>query len=229
MASLEKALITNTVTRDDIEVMFNPEEYSYQNSNNFAQVTVPGLRSPLLQFVSGNLKTLEMELFVDTYEEHRAGSKVLNQAGQDAREITRKITSLLDINPEIHAPPVVLFTWGEWTLRCVLASASERYIMFLPSGIPVRARIQATFNEFTNAEFEAKEIKRETGDYSRNYVVGQGETLSSIAGRVYQHPEQWRPIALRNGIDNPRAVGVGDRLLIPQLPFIDSESGEVYA
>jgi hypothetical protein len=229
MASLEKALITNTVTGDDIEVMLNPEEYTYQNSNNFAQMTIPGLRSPLLQFVNGNLKTLEMELFVDTYEEHRAGPKLLNTAGQDAREITRRITSLLDINPETHAPPVALFTWGEWTLRCVVASVSERYIMFLPSGIPVRARMQVTFNEFTNAEFEAREIKRETADYSRIYIVGQGETLSSIAWRVYQDSEQWRPIALRNSIDDPRSLNAGDRLLIPQLPFTDSESGEVYA
>ena len=228
MPGLEKATITNTVTGDDIDVMFNPEEYTYQNSNNFAQMTVPGLRSPLQQFVNGNLKTLEMELFVDTYEEHSSGSTVLNTAGQDAREITSRITSLLEIDPGTHAPPVVLFTWGEWSLPCVLASASERYVMFLPSGIPVRARIQVTFNEFTNASFEAKETKRETADYSRVYTVGQGETLSSIAARVYQDPGQWRPIALRNGIDDPRDVSTGDRLLIPQLPFVDGESGEVH-
>jgi hypothetical protein len=229
MAALEKALITNTVTGDDVEVMFNPEAIAFQNSNTFAQMTVPGLRSPLLQFVNGNLKTLELELFVDTYEEHRSGSKILNVAKQDAREITKRITDLLEIAPETHAPPVLLFTWGEWTLRCVLASASERYVMFLPSGIPVRAHIQVTFNEFTNAEFEAKQIKRETADYSRFYVVGDGETLSSIAWNVYQNAENWRPIAIRNGIDNPRSLRTGDRLLIPQLPFTDVESGEVYA
>jgi nucleoid-associated protein YgaU len=229
MPSLEKALITNTVTGEDTEVMFNPEEYTYQNGNTFAQVAVPGLRSPLLQFVNGNLKTLQMELLVDTYEEHRAGSKVLNQAGQDVREITGQITGLLEINPETHAPPVLLFTWGRWTLRCVLATASERYIMFLPSGVPVRARLQVTFNEFTNAEFEARETKRETADYTQIYIVAQGETLSGIAGRVYRDPRQWRPIALRNGIDDPRALATGQRLLIPRLPFMDPESGEVYA
>lgn len=229
MPTLEKALLTNTVTREDVEVMFNPEEYTYTDGNNLAQVAIPGLRSPLLQFVHGNLKTLEMELLVDTYEAHLSGAKVLNSAGQDVREITSKITDLLDINPETHAPPVLLFTWGQWTLRCVLASVTERYIMFLPSGVPVRARLQVTFNEFTNAEFEAKEIKRETADYSRIYITGQGETLSAIAGRVYQNPQQWRPIALRNGLDDPRQLDVGMRLLIPQLPYIDPESGEVYA
>ena len=37
--------------------------------NNIAQISIPGLRSPLLQFVNGNLKTLDMELFFDTFLE----------------------------------------------------------------------------------------------------------------------------------------------------------------
>ena len=68
---LEKAVITNTVTGDEIPVMFNPEEYTVNRDINYAQAAVPGLSAPVLQFVSGNMQTLEMELFLDTYEEHR--------------------------------------------------------------------------------------------------------------------------------------------------------------
>ncbi|MBD2089956.1 LysM peptidoglycan-binding domain-containing protein [Microcoleus sp. FACHB-1515] len=225
--ALEKARLTNTDTGEDFEVIFNPEEYTVNKDNNFAQIAVPGLRSPLLQFVHGNLKTLEMELLVDTYEAHRTGNKPVNQAHQDVRDMTRKITHLLDINPQTHAPPVLLFVWGSLTFRCVLARVSEKFIMFLPTGIPVRARLQVTFNEFTNAEFEAKEVKRETADYSQFYLVGQGETLSSIAARVYENATLWRPIALQNQIDDPHELAIGRRLLIPQLPFRDSDTGEV--
>ncbi len=226
--ALEKAIITNSVTDDRIAVMFNPEEYTVSKDNNFAQVAVPGLRAPLLQFVNGNMQTLEMELFLDTYEMHRDGSRVLNQAGEDVRTLTRKITGLLDIDPTTHAPPVLLFTWASLSFTCVLARASQRFIMFLPDGTPVRARLQVTFNEFTNAETEAKEIKRETADFSKLYQVGQGETLSAIAGRTYGNPALWRPIALRNNIDNPRVLPAGLRLIVPQLPYRNPESGEVY-
>ena len=81
--ALEKALITNTVSGQSINVLFNPEEYTLTKDINFAQAAIPGLSSPILQFVNGNLQTLDMELLLDTYEEHRAGSKVLNQRGQD--------------------------------------------------------------------------------------------------------------------------------------------------
>ena len=108
--ALEKAVITNTVTNERVPVLFNPEEYTLSKDNNFAQVGVPGLSAPILQFVHGNMQTLEMELLVDTYEEHKEGNRTLNQAGEDVRNLTRKITDLMDIDPTTHAPPVLIFT-----------------------------------------------------------------------------------------------------------------------
>lgn len=227
--SLEKALITNTVTGEKIPVMFNPEEYTVSKDNNFAQMAVPGLRAPIIQFVHGNMQTLEMELFLDTYEEHRVASRVINQAGDDVRKLTRLVTDLLNIDPTTHAPPVLIFAWASLTFTCVLARATQRFIMFLPDGTPVRARLQVTFNEFTNAELEAKEIKRETVDYTKIHTVSQGETLSSIAWRTYGNPRLWRPIALRNGIDNPHVLQVGRNLILPHLPYRDPDTGEVYS
>jgi len=214
--SLHKATIMNTATNERIEVQFNPEEYTLNRENNFAQAAVPGLGGPLLQFVHGNLKTLDMELFLDTYE-----------AKTDVRELTMKLTSLMDIQPDLHAPPVLLFVWGSLSFACVLTKVSQRFIMFLPSGIPARARLQTTFSEYTNSNVEPKETKRETADYSRLYVAGQNQTLSSIAAEMYDNPALWRPIAIANEIDDPRVLEVGQRLRIPALPFRDPETGEM--
>jgi hypothetical protein len=228
MPSLEKAVLTNTNTGERFPVQFNPEEYSLNKDINYAQAVVPGLSAPILQFVSGSLQTLEMELLVDTLEEHASGGRTLNGPGEDVRSQTSRIARLMEIDPATHAPPVLLFTWASLSFTCVLARLSQRFILFLQDGRPVRARLQATFNEFRNADLEAKEVKRETADYSRAHTVTQGETLSSIAARAYGDPTLWRPIALRNGIQNPRRLAAGLRLLVPQLPFRDPGSGKVY-
>ncbi len=228
MSSLEKALLTNTITGERIPVMFNPEEYSLNKDINYSQAGVPGLSAPILQFVHGNMQTLEMELFLDTYEAHRNGSRTLNAAGADVRTLTRKITDLMNIDATTHAPPVLLFTWASLTFTCVLARANQRFVMFLADGTPVRARIQVSFHEFRNVEMEAKEIKRETGDFSKLHTVAQGETLSGIATEVYGDPTLWRPIGVANQVENPRKLAVGMQLSIPQLPFRDSESGEIF-
>jgi nucleoid-associated protein YgaU len=209
-------------------VLFNPEEYTVSKGNQFAEAVVPGLGAPILQFVAGGLTTLDLELLVDTYEAH-ADSGSSNAAGDDVRTLTRRISALLEIDPQIHAPPIVLFTWGTLYFRCVLTKVTERFVMFLPSGVPVRARLQVTFSEFTTAELEAKETKRETADYSKIHIVSEGETLSSIAASAYRDASAWRPIALRNGIDDPRTLAPGNRLAIPRLPYRDRETGEVVA
>lgn len=222
---LEKAIIANTVTGERIPVQFNPEEYALNKDINYAVTSIPGLSAPILQFVNGNMQTLELELLVDTYEAHSESS---TQAGDDVRVLTRKITNLMNIEPSTHAPPVLLFTWGSLTFTCVLARVSQRFIMFKADGIPVRARLQVTFNEFRNVDLEAKEVKRETADYSKLHVVKDGESLSLIAAREYGSAALWRPIALRNNLDDPLALRTGLRLIIPNLPFRDPESGEVY-
>jgi len=216
--ALEKATLINLETGAKVHVQFNPEEYALSRENQFAQANVPGRTAPLLQFSYGNLRTLEMELFFDTYED---------PTNKDVRVQTSKVVGLVDINPQTHAPPVLMFLWGQLKFRCVLAKANQRFIMFLPTGVPVRAKLQATFQEFTNGQYETKEVKRETANYTKLYVVGFGETLSGIAATVYSNPTLWRPLAVANGLDDPRSLAVGLRLVVPSLPYQDPETGEV--
>jgi LysM repeat protein len=213
---LVKARITIEHTGRFVEVMCNPEEYTLSRDNNFAAQAIPGLSSPLLQFVHGNLRTLEMELFFDTFEQRR-----------DVREVTQQVVGLLDIDPELHAPPVLRVAWASLQFRCVLARASQKFILFFPDGRPARAKISVSFQEFVDPGRENREVKRQTANFSKAHAVVQGETLSAIAGRFYQDPRQWRPIAIENGLDDPRALTVGQTLLVPPLPFVDPESGEV--
>src|SRR5262245_63896225 len=97
--SLEKAIIRNTVTGATIPVQFNPEEYTLSRDINYAQAAIPGLSAPLLQFVQGNMQTLEMELFLDTYEKHTVGSTVVNEPQSDVRDLVRRLTDLMSIDP----------------------------------------------------------------------------------------------------------------------------------
>jgi nucleoid-associated protein YgaU len=226
--ALEKATLTNTVSGEVIPVMFNPEEYTLNRDINYAQTAIPGLSAPLIQFVNGNLQTLEMELFLDTYEEHREGGVVLNAAGADVRDLTARVTGLMSIDASTHAPPVLLFVWGSLSFTCVLARASQRFTMFLSDGTPVRANVQVTFNEFRNAELEARQVKRETVDYTKTHVALDGETLSAIAAREYGSPKTWRPIALANNIDDPRDLSTGKQLVIPHLPYRDPRTAKEY-
>ena len=45
---------------------FNPTEYKLSKANTFAEIAIPGLDSPPLQWIRGGAETLSMELLVDT-------------------------------------------------------------------------------------------------------------------------------------------------------------------
>jgi hypothetical protein len=226
--ALEHATLTNVDTGERFEVLFNPVEYSLSKENVFAEAAMPGRDSPLMQYVHGNTRTLEMELLFDTWETHgRAGAATA--AGTDVRQLTKQVTALMSINPDTHAPPDVLFTWGSVTFVGVLVRANERFTMFLESGIPVRAQVQVTFHEHVAADDEAREVKRRTADFSHRHVVREGETLSAIAAAMYGDPAKWRPIAMASDLEDPRRLAPGLMLDVPRLPYRDPQTGQVYA
>lgn len=221
--SFETATLTNTISGERISVLFNPEEYTINRDLTYAQLPVPGLSAPVVQFVHGNAQTVELELLVDSYEASAQAA-----AGSDVRVLTNRVVGLMDIAPSLHAPPPVIFAWGSLTFTCVVARCVQRYVLFRPDGVPLRARLQLTLSEFRNIELEAREVKRETADYTKTHLVAEGETLPSIAFMVYGNATRWRPIALRNDVDDPRTIAIGSSLAIPRLPYRDPSSGEVY-
>lgn len=213
---LDRVQILNEQTGSKVLAMFNPEEYSLNKDNNYASQAIPGLTSPLLQFVHGNLQTLDMELFFDTFS-----------AQADVRSETGQIFGLLAIDSDLHTPPVLRVTWGTLDFRCVLAKVSQKFIRFYSDGRPGRARLNVTFNEYLDAATQVSQANLQTADFSKAYTVKQGDTLSGIAANFYLDATKWRPIALANSIVDPRSINSGQELQIPPLPFTDPNTGVV--
>jgi hypothetical protein len=195
-------MIINQDTKEEIPVLFNPEEYTLDVGNTIAEIGIPGLQRSPVQYVRGNIRTLRMELFFDTYEQN-----------EDVRVHTRRITSLLEPNPTTLAPPVLLFSWGSLQFQCVLESVSQRFIMFRPSGMPVRARLTVVFKEFARLEVQIEEGLFIGPPTVRNIV--EGETLSQLAHDYLGDPGAWRDIAEANGIDDPLNLQPGRQIVIP--------------
>lgn len=191
---------------EPVPALFNPAEYSIEKSNQFQSTVLPGLSTPITHFISGANQSLTMDLFFDTYE-----------LRLDVRLHTAKLTSLLDINSELHAPPICLFVWGTVVFKAVLERVNQKFTMFLDSGIPVRATLNVTFKEYKNISEQFQESPRHSADRTKKRVIKQGENLWMIADSVYGDPGLWRHIALANNIDNPKILEVGKEIIVPPL------------
>ena len=91
----------------------------------------------------------------------------------------------------------------------------------------IRAKLTVSFQEFVDAEREAKEVNRQTADLQGSCCEDRRNAFEHCR-KVLQQPRNLRgpsrlPIASRT-----RAViAAGQALRVPSLPFTDSESGEV--
>jgi hypothetical protein len=189
-----------------IEVLFNPNTYTVEKSNQIAEAAVPGLAAPILQYVHGNTRTLSMELFFDTYEEQ-----------MDVTAYTSQIYELLEIDPDTHVPPICDITWGCFDFRGILDHVSGKFTLFMPDGTPARATLTVTFKEFIDVEVLVREKPTQSADHRKTRLIRSGDRLPVIAWEEYGDAAKWRPIADANGLDDPTVLEAGKRLIIPAL------------
>lgn len=219
---LAKAHLINVTTGEVVAVMFNPDELKLEQGNNFAEVGIPGLDAPPVQYVRGKARTLSMELFFDTYE-----------TGQDVRVYTSAVVGLLDSDPQTHAPPILVFAMGGFRFQCVLTDAGQRFTMFLADGTPVRSFVSVRLQEYVPVTVDVQRgiffgsptasavVNAATGA-ARQALAGdtvhitvRGETLSGIAAATLGDPARWRDIAHANNIDDIFDLQPGTPLTIP--------------
>ena len=211
-------------TRKDqqIKVLFNPNEYTIEKGNTYQSTSLPGLATPVAQFVTGNADTLSMEFFFDTYSPSSKQASVT--AREDVRKHTRPLAELLDIDPELQAPPVVRFIWGTpigtpkgLHFEAIIAKLSQRFTMFLDDGTPVRAVVNVTFTEYKTVEQQLKELGRRSADRTTRHTLKDGDSLWFLAAENYNDVNEWRAIALENQIENPRLLTAGRPIASPPL------------
>ncbi|SFS59863.1 LysM peptidoglycan-binding domain-containing protein [Paenibacillus sp. BC26] len=201
-----KIIVTKGTGQEQLEVLFNPSEYSLESANTFAWQTIPGLQTPIAQFISGEATTLSMDLFFDTYEK-----------ATDVRLLTAKVSRLLDVDKDLHAPPSCRFVWGSLDFKGVVERVSQKFTMFLDSGLPVRATLNVTFRALQSMKEQYQNIPRQSADRTKQKTLKQGDQLWMIAAEEYEDPGEWRAIAEANGIDNPRQLRTGRKIIVPRL------------
>lgn len=209
------------------DVQFNPTELTFDKQAQLAEIAIPGLDAPLQQFIRGNAEKLTLELFCDTTD---------NGTGIGAKSVTSetdKFYQLVKIVPTLHAPPVVTFSWHhefpgnrldtEWgshrrtSFTGVAESVRQRFTMFSPEGVPLRATVTLVLREWRPIEQQLKELNLSSPDRTHRHRLGVGETLSALASRYYQRASEWRRIADENGIEDPRRLVPGRVLTIPSI------------
>ena len=227
--TLQLAYFTNLDAQDksnnQVTVQFNPTDLTFSKGASFAEIAIPGLDSPILQFVRGTAETLSLDLFFDKTDEGMgAGAKSVNEKVDQIYNLVKQV-------PDLHAPPRLRFGWGSPTatdrrtdadvsqapywFTCICESIDRKYLLFAPDGTPIRARVTVRLREYKTVEQMVAKLK--SADHTKAHVLQRRERLDSISAREYATPEEWRRIAEQNDIDDPRRIPPGTVLKVPPM------------
>jgi len=211
-----------------VPCQYNPTQITLEKAVQYAEINIPGLITPLQQFVRGQAETLNVELFFDTSDQGMGADAV------SVATLTDPIYALTRIDPDRHAPPVVSFIWGtdfpgsalpdevqnqrRNNFTGIVSSIRQVFTLWSNYGIPLRAKLTLTIKEYLTLEDQLNQLNLSSPDKSHAHVIARGETLGAIAYQYYSDPTAWRNIADANFIYDPRRLTPGQRVIVPSIP-----------
>ena len=206
---------SKVTTARDLYFDFNPSEYTVAKSSNWTRPQMKGgKQTGKPEFQGANALTLQMEIFFDQ-RHHKNGETVADAIATLFEWVKPTDDSIKKKSPQ---PPILHFEWGAnmalKLFRGYLKTVSAKYLLFDGTGKPLRATANITLEE---VPVPPKKQNPTSGSIHgrRTQLVGEGDSLASIAWQEYEDPGLWRGIAEFNGIDDPLRVRAGTTIVLP--------------
>ncbi len=206
----QDATLKDAKGSDTLEFMFNPASIKTSQELKMKERTA-NQDATVVEYAGTNPVCLTIpEAWFDTYEENCSVRE----------KYIDKLEKLMIYIKDVHVVPVVVFVWGDFTGTSAtnpdyvffLKKLDVEYTMFLPSGMPVRAKVNMSLEQIQNPKLDKR-----SPDHAKLHVVKQGDTLQSIANTEYDDPGEWRRIAKTNNIIDPLDLRPGTRLIVPPI------------
>lgn len=199
---------------EKLDCLFNPKDFSVSKSNSWESKATAGKSAEKPTFGGGQPRELTLSLLFDA---------TLLTPRVSVKDVGAKLFAAMDAskneggNQNKSRPPALTFTWGAFSFEGVAKSLTVQYQMFRPDGEPIRADVRLALTQWDVEGPAGQNPTTRSSGALGAHVVHDGDSLASIAYRVYGDPTRWRAIAEANGIDDPLALRSGHALSVPGL------------
>lgn len=205
-----------------IPCMFNPSEYSLSRTAGWGPVqpTGPAPTKPAvsklnvtpIEFTGITDTKMTLELFFD--------STLTN--GRDVRSLTDQLWKTVTVETPGEngkPPPQIIFQWGKHkSEQFAVMGLSQKFLLFNEQGDCLRSTVSLDLKQAKDPKMLGGTNPTSYGKSGKLHTIVEGDRLDLIAAKAYNKPGLWRHIADYNGINNPRDLVPGHKLIIPPLP-----------
>ena len=210
-------------TGDQFVVMYNPNTFSENYGTVYAPQRPIGATADTQAFMGQPSTSVSFDFLFDGTGVSGVGKSAidLNPNVGKVDYVQKEIDKFLEItklyNGDVHRTNHLELSWGTFHFYGVMERATITYKLFHSSGAPLRANINATFNQTVSREVQAALARRKSPDLTHFRIVKAGETLPLIAKKVYGDSKYYLEIARVNNINNFRKLKAGQQLVLPPI------------
>lgn len=146
----------------------------------------------------------------------------------EAVTVTRRVETfrkvVYSVEKDLHGPRRLWILWGSLSFKCVLRSYDVEYTLFDPSGLPLRAKLKASFESFDAPDTIALNASQQSADLTHRRVVTSSDTLPLLCAGVYGDTNCYLQVARHNALVGFRHLVPGTTLIFPPLRELEAMS-----
>jgi Contractile injection system tube protein len=122
-----------------------------------------------------------------------------------------------DISGDLHRPNYLIVQWGTFIRDCVLVNSRITYTLFDSNGIPLRAKVNATFLERTDSKLNQIAGMFSSPDLTHSKLVQEGDILPLMVYKEYKTQDYYLQVAAANKLKNFRKLNSGTTINLPPI------------
>lgn len=192
--------------------MFNPESFAINEEIDWNAQCPPGNQGSDYLYNKTKPRKFTIEFTLDGTGVNTNGVKIPVTA-----QIILFRAATTGVRGDLHRPNFLLVQYGTFINTCILNSSTVTYTMFDMFGLPIRARVSASFTERTVKTLSDILGMLSSPDLTHKVEVKQGDTLPLLTYNTYNNQTYYLQVAKVNKLKNFRNLKAGTTLVFPPI------------
>ncbi len=192
--------------------MFNPENLSITESLKWSRDEPAANAGAEALYQGTEPRSFTVELTLDGTGVNTNGVKIPVTAQV---LLFRAATSIVDSTD--HHPPLLIVQYGLFICKCVMTSSTVNYTMFDLAGLPIRAKLTASFTERTPKSLGGLLSMLSSPDMTHRVEVKEYDLLPLLTHNIYKNQHYYLQVAKVNKLKNFRKLEAGTVLSFPPI------------
>jgi hypothetical protein len=192
--------------------MFNPESFTIREDVKWENKCAPGNEGEDPVYKATRARSFTLEFTLDGTGVNTNGVKI----PVTAQVLLFRVATTKVIG-STHRPPYLLVQYGTFISSCNLDSSNVTYTMFDMFGLPIRAKISASFTERTPSGLGALLSMLSSPDLTHKIEVKEGDILPLLTYKTYNNQNYYLQVAKVNKLKNFRKLKAGTTLVFPPI------------